>query len=120
MQAKTATSTPVAEYVALASGLKQLLWIKQIIEECGIEVQIPMIVEEDNQTCITVAKNPMAQKRTRHMDIRLHFIRDYINDGTIVLHWCPTTEMLADILTKALAKSELETARAKILSKEIL
>ena len=120
MQARTATSTPVAEYVALASGLKQLLWIKQIIEECGIEVQIPMLVEEDNQTCIAVAKNPMAQKRTRHMDIKLHFIRDYINDGTIVLHWCPTTEMLADMLTKALAKSELATARAKILSKEIL
>ena len=38
MQARTATSTPVAEYVELASGLKQLLWIKQIIEECGVEV----------------------------------------------------------------------------------
>ena len=64
MQPRTATSTPVSEYVALASGLKQLLWIKQIFEECGVKINKPMLVHEDNEACIAVATNPMAQKRT--------------------------------------------------------
>ena len=116
MQSKTATSTPVAEYVALASGLKQLLWISQIIEECEIKVNYPCQVHEDNEGCIAIANNPMAQKRTRHMEIRYHFIRDYVNDGKIKISHCPTTRMLADMLTKALPGPALTQQRARIMS----
>ena len=116
MQSKTATSTPVAEYVALASGLKQLLWISQIIEECEIKVNYPCQVHEDNEGCIAIANNPMAQKRTRHMEIRYHFIRDYVNDGKIKISHCRTTRMLADMLTKALPGPALTQQRARIMS----
>ena len=116
MQSKTATSTPVAEYVALASGLKQLLWISQIFEECEIKVNYPCQVHEDNEGCIAIANNPMAQKRTRHMEIRYHFIRDYVNDEKIKISHCPTTRMLADMLTKALPGPALTQQRARIMS----
>ena len=116
MQPRTATSTPVSEYVALASGLKQLLWIKQIFEECGVKINKPMLVHEDNEACIAVATNPMAQKRTRHVDIKHHFIRDFVDDETIKIVWCPTSEMLADMMTKALTGPTLKIERAKILS----
>ena len=108
MRNECSASTPQAEYVALAHGLKELLWCWQILTAMGIKVKLPMPVYEDNQTCITIANNHMAQKRTRYIDIRYHFIRDYTRDGTIKLIYCDTKRMLADILTKALPKPQHE------------
>ena len=99
---KTAPSTPVAEYIALAHGVKELLWTYQILLTMGVDIELPMRILEDNQTCILIADNPISQRRTRHTDIRYHFVRDYILDGTISVEYCPTKEMLADILTKAM------------------
>ena len=79
-----------------------------------------MLIHEDNEACIAVATNPMAQKRTRHIDIKYHFIRDYVDDETIKIIWCPTSEMLADMMTKTLTGQALITDRAKILSNRTL
>ena len=74
---KTATSTPEVEYVALTHGLKELLWTYQILLTMGIQVQLqlPMQIHEDNQACIQIADNPISQRRTRHVDIRYHFVK---------------------------------------------
>ena len=112
---KTATSTPVAEYIAMAHGLKELLWTYQILKTIGLDVATPMRVLEDNQACIHIADNPVSQKRTRQMDIRYHFIRDYIEDGTITVQYCPTKDMLADILTKAMPRSTFQRLRTRII-----
>ena len=58
----------------------------------------------------------MSQKRTRYVDIRYHFIRDYTQDGTIKLIYCESKRMLADILTKALPKPQHERLRNQILT----
>ena len=73
------------------------------------------VFHEDNQACICIADNPISQKRTRHVDIRYHFIRDYIIDGTITMEYCSTKLMLADILTKAMQKPQFERLRNKII-----
>ena len=112
---RTATSTPEAEYVAMAHGLKELLWTYQTLLTMGLHIQLPIKVMEDNQSCICIADNPIAQRRTRHVDIRFHFIRDYINDGTITVTYCPTKEMLADILTKSLHKPVFTDLRNRII-----
>ena len=75
-----------------------------------------MHIMEDNQACIMIADNPVSQRKTRHMDIRFHFIRDYINDGTVTVKYCPTREMLADIMTKIMHKPTFERLRGKIIS----
>ena len=49
------------------------------------------------------------------MDIRFHFVRDYINDGTVSVHYCPTNQMLADIMTKAMHKPIFESLRDRII-----
>ena len=113
---RTATSTPEAEYVALAHGLKELLWTYQILLTVGIDIQLPMTVHEDNQACIQIADNPISQRRTRHVDIRYHFVRDYIEDGTISMKYCSTKDMLADIMTKAMHKPTFEGLRNKIIN----
>ena len=102
MRKKTSASTSESEYVALAHGLKELLWLVQILKAMGVKVMTPIPVYEDNQTCIAIATNRMSQKRTRYVDVRYHSIRDYVEDGTIQLFYCETTKMLADILTKVI------------------
>ena len=113
---RTATSTPEAEYVALAHGLKELLWTYQILLTMGIEVQLPMQIHEDNQACIQIADNPISQRRTRHVDIRYHFVRDYIEDGTVSVKYCPTAQMLADIMTKIMPKPTFARLRDKVIN----
>ena len=81
----------------------------------GIEVQLPIQIQEDNQACIQIADNPVSQRRTRHMDIRYHFVRDYIEDGTVTVKYCPTQQMLADIMTKMMPKPTFTRLRNKII-----
>ncbi len=116
MRKQVSASTPEAEYVALAHALKELLWLMQILTSMGIKIALPIHVHEDNQTCITIANNHMSQRRTRYIDIRYHFIRDYTQNGTIKLIYCQTKNMLADILTKALPKPQHEKLRNQILT----
>ena len=64
-----------------------------------------MIIYNDNQSAISLAHAELGQfhARTKHIDIRYHFIREKIEDGTLEVVYCPTAEMTADVLTKALA-----------------
>ena len=84
---KTLPCTPVAEYVTLAHGLKELLWTYQMLCTMGINIKLPMRILEDNQATICIADNPISQRRTRYVDIRYHFVRDYINDGTVTVEY---------------------------------
>ena len=112
---RTATSTPEAEYIALAHGLKETLWTYQILLTMGIQIELPMTVFEDNQACIQIADNPISQRRTRHIDIRYHFVRDYIEDGTIAMQYCQSAQMLADIMTKIMPRPTFVKLRNKII-----
>jgi hypothetical protein len=55
---------------------------------------------------IAIAQNPIAHARMKHVDVTAHFLRDHVEKKDVVLSWCPTEEMVADILTKALATAE--------------
>ena len=62
------------------------------------------VVYEDNQACIAMTQNPQFHQRTKHIDIRHHYIRDLVRTGLIELVYCPTDKMVADVLTKGLDK----------------
>ena len=115
LAATTATSTPEAEYVAMTHGVKELLCTYQTLLIMGINVRLPISVMEDNQTCIQITDNPVSQRRTRHMDVRDHFIRDHVEDGTITIRYCPTKDMLVDVLTKVMARPQFHRLRDKIV-----
>ena len=116
MRKKTSASTPESEYVALAHWLKELLWVLQILKSMGVRVKTPVPVYEDNQTCIAIANSRLSQKRTRYVDVRYHFIRDYVEDRTIELHYCETKRMLADILTKAIPRPQHQRLREQVMT----
>lgn len=64
---------------------------------------------EDNQSAIAIARNPTGHARTKHIDIRYHFVRE---KGTTDLCYCPTKEMIADLLTKSLPRGRFESLRS--------
>ena len=68
----------------------------------------------DNQSCIKLSENPMFHDRSKHIDIRCHFIRDWVQRGAVQLQYTPTGEQVVDILTKALGKTKFVYFREKM------
>ena len=73
----------------------------------------PTVVYEDNQAAICVAPNPQYHNKKKHIDIKYHFVREKVADNTIQLKYCPTNEMLADMLTKRITYEKSATLRNK-------
>ena len=96
-------STTEAEYAALGDGVKEALFVKGVLS-----FTIPSISENcikvfvDNNAAISLANNPLSSARTKHIDMRFHFIRELTRSKTISVEYVPTKEQRADILTKAL------------------
>ncbi|GJW82357.1 hypothetical protein Tco_0146332 [Tanacetum coccineum] len=98
-----AMSSAEAEYVAAAGCYTQVLWIKsQLADYDVLYDKVPIFC--DNTSAISISNNPVLHSRTKHIDIRYHFIRDHILKGDIKLHIVPTHLQLADIFTKPLAE----------------
>ena len=74
----------------------------------------PTVIREDNQGALAMAKNPVRHKRTKHIDIKHHFIREAVRAGTIALEYCQTSQMIADILTTPLPSSQFKNLREKL------
>ena len=91
----------------------QLLWIKQHLEDFGVIIKvIPLMCV--NTSAVSMGKNTIQHKRTKHINVRHHFLRDNVEKGNIVLTYCPTEEQIADIFTKALSKDQFERNRLKL------
>ncbi|WVZ89700.1 hypothetical protein U9M48_036069 [Paspalum notatum var. saurae] len=100
-QASVALSTTEAEYVAAASCCSQLLWMKATLSDFGLRFdRIPHLV--DSTSAISIAKNPVLHSRTKHIDVRFHFLRDHYEKGDIDLIHVVSANQLADIFTKPL------------------
>ena len=104
-QPLVALSTAEAEYIALAEAAKEALHLRKLM--AGFEHKDPdsadgIILFEDNTACESWTRNEADHNRTRHIDTRYHMIRDNVKKGNIDVNICPTTEMVADIMTKDL------------------
>ena len=107
-QATVALSTAEAEYVALSAATQEVIWLRRLLTDVGVPPEGPTVVHEDNQGAIAMAKNPVGHARTKHIDIRYHFVREGVQNGAIVLKYIATDEMIADMLTKPLPKHRFE------------
>lgn len=111
-QSIVALSTTEAEYVAASSAACEALWFTKIINDLGHHLSEPVKLYEDNQACIFMTRNPET-KRTKHIDVRYHFLRECVWSGKLSLEYVSTTDQLADILTKQLPSSTFEGFRNK-------
>lgn len=108
-----ALSSAEAEYIALSSCTTECIFIKQLLESLLLKTVSPIVVYEDNQSAIKIAST-LETKRSKHIDVRYHFIRNYIFDQTIELRYIKTSEQCADMLTKALPVVKFEYHRQKL------
>ena len=97
-----ALSTTEAEYVAATHAAKEGLWLCTFMNQVFGEVTGPLTLHLDNQSVIVLTRDHQYHACTKHIDIRFPFIRWIIEDGKMKLVYCPTEEMVADIMTKAL------------------
>jgi hypothetical protein len=101
-QPTVALSSTESEYMALLHALKELIWLLRFLREIGYDIDNQNVIFCDNQGAIALAHNPEHHARTKHIDIQYHFVRNCVEDGTTRLEYCPTEDMVADGLTKAL------------------
>ncbi|KAJ8107603.1 hypothetical protein ONZ43_g6683 [Nemania bipapillata] len=121
LQQTTALSTCEAEYRGTTNAAKEAMWLSRLYSELntshgGKTTKVPrepsaVVIYSDNQGSIALAKNPTQHNRNRHIDIQAHFIREQVEQGTILLEWVRTEDMIADGLTKPLPKDMFEKFR---------
>ncbi|KAL7129094.1 hypothetical protein ABFS83_13G040600 [Erythranthe nasuta] len=92
-------STAELEYIAAGSCCAQLLWMKQMVCDYGISQDL-LHIYCDNMSAINISMNPVQHCRTKHIEIRYHFIRNLVEEGTVSLEYVTTEKQLADIFTK--------------------
>lgn len=100
LQMTVALSTVEAEYMALAAACQELLFLRQQLESFGFTFKQPFQMFEDNKGCIALATNVVTTHRTKHIDIKYHFVRQCVVNQKVKLIWVESAHMLADILTK--------------------
>ncbi|GKA50023.1 hypothetical protein Tco_0743096 [Tanacetum coccineum] len=109
-QTALAISTTEAEYVSAGKACQQALWMKQALVDYGIRLDdIPIMC--DNKGAIDLSKNPVQHSRTKHIEIRHHFLRDNVQKGNITIEKVPSEDNIADILTKPLKRESFNYLR---------
>ena len=106
-----ALSTTEAEYLALSHATQEAMWLRTLLDGMGFNQTEPTTMFKDNQGTIELAKNPSHHSRTKHIDIKFHHVRDAVAKKKISLRYCPTQEMIADLLTKGLPRPQFEKLR---------
>ena len=106
-QSTVATSTAEAEYIAAFEATKEAIYIRRLMSELGqISPNKRIPLYEDSQACIKIATNPCLAERTKHFDIKYHWLREKVKNNDIELKYIRTTEQIADILTKGLGERQ--------------
>lgn len=114
-QPTVALSSTESEYMAVTEGAKEAVWLRRLLGEIHVlDLQAPTTIHGDNQGSLNLAQNPIYHGRTKHIEVRHHFIREKISSGEINLDYVPTNEQLADILTKPLGKTAFERLREQL------
>lgn len=105
LQHMVALSTTEAEYMAATEAVKEAVWLKGMISDLNI-VQDVVVVRCDSQSALYLMKHQTFHERSKHIDVRLHFIREIVEKGEIKMEKVSTEENAADMLTKALPSSK--------------
>ena len=107
-------STVEAEYIAANSCCTQLLWMQKLLLDYGI-CQEHLTIYYDNTSAINISKNLVQHSRTKHIEVRHHFIREFVKDGTLTLEFIHTDDQKVDLFTKPLDRKRFEFLRQNIV-----
>lgn len=113
-QRSVTLSTTESEYVAAAEAMKELIWLKRLLKEIAPEDDRWPQFYMDCQSAIKLVKNPEFHKRTKHIEVRYHFIREKYEKGEFDLEYVSTDKQIADVFTKPLSKTKFAFFREKM------
>ena len=111
LQSLVAQSTTEAEYIAAVDAGREAIWMRNLLSEIGYTLSGPTVLHMDNQSAISVAKNPEHHGRMKHLDLRFFWLRDQVKAKLLVPKFVGTESMPADILTKPLDVARVERCR---------
>lgn len=114
LQPVVTLSSAEAEYIALSSCASHASWFRQLLSELYLKQNQPTKLYVDNQSAIAIAKNPVYHDRSKHIDVRFHFLRDLVAAEVVALANVNTKNQLADILTKALPTQAFARLRSML------
>ena len=116
-QKVTSLSTSEAEYIAAGDGVKEALFVKAVLSFIAPETYGASIkVLEDNMGAKALIENPLSSARTKHIDVRFHFIRELFRRGKISVEYVKSADQHADILTKALPRANFQYHRRCLMN----
>lgn len=107
-------STTEAEFIAAATSSCQAVWLRRILEAVGRNQTSPTVIYCDNSSTIKLSRNPVMHGRSKHIDVRFHFLRDLTRNETIELQHCSSKEQMADVMTKPLKLEDFVRIRGKL------
>ena len=93
--------------MAPAKAMKEAIWLRSLVGNLGLEQDVTVIYC-DSQSAIHLTKNQMYHERTKHIDVRYHFIREIISQGTIVVKKIGTSDNPVDMLTKSITLAKFK------------
>jgi hypothetical protein len=114
-QTSVALNSEEAEYMATSLASCETIWLRKLLAGLFGQELKPTVIHRDNQSCIKLSKNLVFHDRSKHSEIKYHFIRDRVQKGVVKLQHISTDEQIADILTKPLVKGEFVYFRDKLM-----
>lgn len=113
-QACVALSSTEAEFIALSETCKEAIWLRKLLEDMEIIQASPTVIYEDNQSCLSIIKEEKLSNRTKHIDTKRYFVKNNVDKNYVICKYCPTENMVADMMTKPLNAQILEKFRTAI------
>ena len=113
-QTCVALSTTDAEYIATCATSKEVVWLRKLLANLsGHELDVTVIFC-DNQSFVKLSENSVFHDRSKHIDMKYHYIRDIVQKGVVKLQYISTDEQVADIFTKPLARVKFAYFRERL------
>jgi hypothetical protein len=113
-QRVVALSSCEAKYIATTTVATQAIWMARLLGELLVREPEMVELKLDSMSALALARNPVFHERSKHIDLRYHFIRNCLAEGTVSTTYINTVDQLADILTNALGRVKFQELRARI------
>lgn len=109
-----AQSTTEAEYIALVSTSNQAIWLRKLLEDLGHKQSLATELYCDNKLTISIAQNLVHYRRTKHIKIKYHAVKEAVEEALVNVLYCSSEEHVADIMTNVLPKAKLELLKRRL------
>ena len=118
-QQTVALSSTEAGYMSISLASQECVYLLSLVNSLGLDLDGPIFLQGDNHGAIKLAQNPITHSRSKHIDIRHHFVWDLVKWQVIQLQYIPTDQNIADILTKALGRPKFDQFRSDLFCQSV-